>query len=214
MSSRIAKLIRLENASPQPYKLFCQFQKILVESELQRKDVQNLAGGSLNYFKNGCGTIISLQHESVYTYGRHWVKDGKDIKTKLKLRTPLEESPRGGQLTCHSPGQLIIYFILNLDLLDQIKMLQFIDILQKCLIKTYSQFGLTTFAKNHGIWMDCNQKLGFIGLKRESSITSHGIALNVNNDLSYFDDIVTCKEFNAKITSISNKLGHNLEIER
>ena len=153
-------------------------------------------------------TLVLLEHAPVYTVGRA-AKDASNLgagEEYLKsLGAEVFWSDRGGDATFHGPGQLVGYPILRLRKLDTHKYLR--D-LEKLIILVLSDYGLQ--AGRHpeytGVWVNGN-KIAAIGVKFSSGrITSHGFALNVETDLSWFDRITPCGIREYGVTSLSEEL--------
>jgi lipoyl(octanoyl) transferase len=154
-------------------------------------------------------TLVLLEHSPVYTVGRA-AKDASNLgvgEEYLKsLGAEVFWSDRGGDATFHGPGQLVGYPILRLKKLDTHKYLR--D-LEEVIILVLSDYGLP--ASRHpaytGVWVE-GSKIAAIGVKFSSGrITSHGFALNVTTDLSWFDKITPCGIKGYGVTSLARELG-------
>jgi lipoyl(octanoyl) transferase len=159
-------------------------------------------------------TLVLLEHSPVYTMGRA-ARDASNLgagEEYLKsLGVEVFWSDRGGDATFHGPGQLVGYPILRLKTLDTHKYLR--D-LEELVILVLSDYGLE--AGRHpeytGVWVN-GSKIAAIGVKFSSGrITSHGFALNVKTDLSWFDRITPCgiKEFG--VTSLTRELDREVPL--
>src|ERR687886_790784 len=171
--------------------------------ELQREFVRLRKRGEIP------DTLILLEHSPVYTIGRA-AKDASNLgvgEEYLKsLGAEVFWSDRGGDATFHGPGQLVGYPILRLKELDTHKYLR--D-LEEAIILVLSDYGLR--AGRHpsytGVWVE-GSKIAAIGVKFSSGrITSHGFALNVTTDLSWFDKITPCGIKGHGVTSLARELG-------
>ena len=154
-------------------------------------------------------TLVLLEHSPVYTVGRS-AKDASNLglgEEYLKsLGAEVFWSDRGGDATFHGPGQLVGYPILRLKELDTHKYLR--D-LEELIILVLSDYGLC--AGRHpaytGVWVE-GSKIAAIGVKFSSGrITSHGFALNVSTDLSWFNKITPCGIEGHGVTSLARELG-------
>jgi lipoyl(octanoyl) transferase len=154
-------------------------------------------------------TLVLLQHPPVYTVGRA-ARDASNLgagEEYLKaLGAEVFWSDRGGDATFHGPGQLVGYPILRLKKLDTHKYLR--D-LEELIILVLGDYGLE--AGRHpeytGVWIEGN-KIAAIGVKFSSGrITSHGFALNVKTDLSWFERITPCGIKEYGVTSLACELG-------
>lgn len=139
--------------------------------------------------------IWFLEHPSLYTVGNNCDDDSvPDI-------LPVYSSKRGGQLTYHGPGQLVVYFVYKLTKKD---LMFFITELENIILSVLSKLGLKGNRKNQrGIWIE-DKKIAFIGLYVRQWIVTHGIAFNIDPDLNFFDHIVPCGLKNQKITSLQD----------
>ena len=159
-------------------------------------------------------TLVLLEHSPVYTVGRA-AKDGSNLgagEEYLKsLGAEVFWSDRGGDATFHGPGQLVGYPILRLKKLDTHKYLR--D-LEELIILVLSDYGLE--AGRHpeytGVWVG-GSKIAAIGVKFSSGrITSHGFALNVTTDLSWFDRITPCGIREYGVTSLERELETDISL--
>ena len=165
--------------------------------------------------------LIFVEHPNVYTLG----KSG-DINNLLLNKNELDEkkiqffnSNRGGDITCHGPGQIVCYPILDLDnfFTDIHKYLRF---LEETIIRTLNDFGIVSARSQNetGVWIDSDlvfsRKICAMGVKASRWVTMHGLALNVNNDLSYFDNIIPCGISNKSVTSIYKETGMDISLNQ
>lgn len=176
--------------------------------------IQQIAHESV--LNTGPAQVILLQHNHVYTLGRRGKhKDiliGNEDLNALDLE--IFETDRGGEVTYHGPGQLIVYPIVDLTEVKQ-GPIEFIRGLEKITISTLSDFGIhaTSSNKPTGVWVD-EAKIASIGIKVSNKITTHGLAININTDLSYFDHIVSCGLSNLEHTSIAKETGKTHSIKK
>lgn len=161
--------------------------------------------------------LLFCQHPHVYTLG----KSGK-VENLLLDEHGLDEKEatfykinRGGDITYHGPGQLVVYPILDLDnfFTDIHKYMRF---LEEAVIKTCADYGITAGRIDGltGVWInDGNpRKLCAMGVKSSRWVTMHGLALNVNTNLEYFGNIVPCGIDDKAVSSIQKELGREIEI--
>tara|TARA_B100000003_G_scaffold197131_1_gene200807 strand:+ start:964 stop:1596 length:633 start_codon:yes stop_codon:yes gene_type:complete len=164
---------------------------ILLEKRLEK--VADGAGKELIWF---------LEHNEVYTGGTSYKKS--EI---LDQSINVIKSSRGGKITHHSPGQLICYFVINLNKRNK-DIRKFIISIENSIIETFKEFKINTNSdrKNIGIWVDHNnesKKIAAIGIKVKKWIAYHGFSININNDLRNFDKIIPCGLEGKKITSLN-----------
>jgi len=155
--------------------------------------------------------VLLLQHPPVFTIGRF--RGEEDIITPPKGIAVLHTN-RGGSITYHGPGQLVGYPILNLKE-NGLGVREYIWKLEEVIINLLLDFGIQgcRVAKYPGgVWVG-EDKICSIGIHVSHYITTHGFALNVNPDLSYFEYIRPCGLKSTVMTSISKLLGCNIEIE-
>ena len=147
--------------------------------------------------------IWILEHEEIYTAGTSYKEDeilNKDIN--------LIKTNRGGKITYHGPGQLICYFAIDLKKRNK-DIRKFITLLEKTIIESLSEFNIASFGdpKNIGIWVnDKNniQKVAAIGLRISKWIAYHGFAININNDLTKYQNIIPCGISDKGVTNLKN----------
>lgn len=147
-----------------------------------------------------------LEHPPLYTLGTS--ADKNDVLPQAQL--PTFETGRGGQVTYHGPGQRVAYVQLNLKKrTPDVK--KYIFDLEEWLIQTFVQFGVKGERRSDriGIWVETprgEKKIAAIGVRLKKWVTLHGVALNVDPDLSHFEDIVPCGIQDYGVTSLK-KLG-------
>ena len=157
-----------------------------------------------NVLKGEDECIFFTEHEALYSAGKSFLKE-EFIKTP---KLPIYYPNRGGRITVHSPGQVVIYPIINLKKRN-LNIHDYVKILENWIIEVLSDFGISgkTSDKGVGVWIEEPQrgdaKIGFIGIHVTHGVTSHGICFNVSNDLSLFDSIVPCGLYQLSITSLS-----------
>ncbi|MDI6869017.1 MAG: lipoyl(octanoyl) transferase LipB [Coprothermobacterota bacterium] len=151
--------------------------------------------------------LLFLEHPHVYTLGKH----GKEENLLLgeeglrKRGAQFFRVDRGGDITYHGPGQLIVYFIF---LLEDLRVKRFVEILEELVISTLDPFAIKAerIEGKPGVWVK-GKKICSIGIAVRQKVTQHGLALNVNPDLSYFSFINPCGEPNLPVTSMERELG-------
>jgi lipoyl(octanoyl) transferase len=155
-------------------------------------------------------TLLLLEHPHVITMGSS--ADAADVlvdaSTRERLGIEVFEVGRGGGVTYHGPGQLVAYPILDLRALGK-DLHDYLRRLEEVLIETAAAFGVAASRRPGltGAWTE-RGKLAAIGVRVSSQwISSHGLALNVSSDLSYFDTIVPCGIQGESVTSLSRELG-------
>lgn len=147
----------------------------------------------------GVDTLLLLEHPPVFTLGR-----GGDERYLLNpCRIPVYRVGRGGEVTFHGPGQLVGYPIIDLTRHGR-DVHAYLRALEAVLIATLIEYGLQAQRREGltGVWVE-EEKIASIGVGVRRWITSHGFALNVNTDLSYFADIVPCGLAGVCMTSMA-----------
>ena len=162
----------------------------------------------------GRDTLLLMEHPHVYTLGRRGQKDDilVDSAELVRLGIEVHYTDRGGEVTYHGPGQLIGYPILNLHRWGG-GPLKYVRALECVLIETLAEFGVSAESEGHptGVWVE-DRKIAAIGVKVSRRVTTHGFALNVYPDLSYFDHIVPCGMPDSRVTSLSLELGREVAV--
>ena len=144
-----------------------------------------------------------LEHKTVYTAGTS--ANEKDLKDK---NLTIFKTNRGGRYTVHSPGQKVIYFVLNLNKRKK-DIRNLINNIESCIIDILREFKIKSYPdrNNIGIWVkdgDNSKKIAAIGIRVKKWIAYHGFALNVTNDLTKYKKIVPCGIRDKGITSLKS----------
>ena len=142
--------------------------------------------------------IWILEHLPVYTLGLN----GKSEHLLNPSDIPVIQSDRGGQVTYHGPGQLVIYTLLDIKRL-KLGIRQLVTLLEQAMITTLAQFDITAIAKPEapGVYVKDN-KIGSIGIRIKNNASYHGISLNNNMDLTPFNHINTCGFKGLQVTQL------------
>jgi lipoyl(octanoyl) transferase len=159
--------------------------------------------------------LLLLEHFPVYTIGRGG-DEGNLLATPERLReigAQFLRVDRGGDITFHGPGQLVAYPIVELR--DPLDLRRYVRSLQAAIIETAAAFGVEAHAEEGliGVWVEGRRKLAAIGVRVKRGVTTHGLALNVNTDLRWFDEMIPCGIPDKAVTSLSRELGHVIEME-
>ena len=165
-------------------------------------------------FKEEKGELLwILEHKTVYTAGTNSKEE--DV---LDKNLEIIKTNRGGKHTLHSPGQKVIYFVLNLNKRKKdIRIL--VQKIEKCIIEVLKEYKIRSYSdrKNIGIWVgnpNNLMKIASIGIRVKKWIAYHGFSLNVNNDLSKYRKISPCGIKDKGITSLQEmgiKNFHNID---
>ncbi len=168
-------------------------------------------------------TLLTLEHDPVYTLGRRSVQDHvlAEPATLAAIGAEVVETDRGGEVTYHGPGQLVMYPIISLREAE-LGPVTYVRILEQVVIDTLRQFwvqGHRVVGKT-GVWVGgepgskpeagsnpAGRKIAAMGVRVSAGVAMHGLALNVSTDLTYFDHIVPCGMPSLAVTSIFAETG-------
>ena len=160
--------------------------------------------------------LLLLEHFPVYTIGR-----GGDAANMLATPERLREIgaeliriDRGGDITFHGPGQMVAYPIVELR--DPLDLRRYVRILEAAVIGTAAAFGVEAAHLDGlpGIWVNGERKLAAIGVRVKRGVTTHGLALNVNTDLRWFDEMIPCGIPDKEVTTLARETGAAVPTER
>ena len=159
-------------------------------------------------------TLLLLEHPHVYTKGR-LSKESDVLLPEEDLAAKgvaVLETDRGGQVTYHGPGQLVVYPIVNLK--DWGGPVKYVRALEQVVIATLAEMGITANCEsgNTGVWTG-QGKIAAIGVKISRGIAFHGLALNVNTDLTYYQNIIPCGIADRPVTSMASILREPVDME-
>jgi lipoyl(octanoyl) transferase len=178
--------------------------------DIQRDLVQQRIEGSTD------NVLLLLEHLHVYTLGRRGSMDDvlMSAEALVKAGVAVHEVDRGGEVTYHGPGQLVGYPILDLRAIGG--PVRYVRGLEAGLIDALSTFDITahTVEKLPGVWLgegDDQRKIAAIGVRVSRGVSSHGFALNVSTDLSYFQHIVACGMRGLNVTSMEREFGRGVD---
>jgi len=166
--------------------------------------------------------LILCEHPHVYTLGKNGKENNLllDMSALDSIGASYFQINRGGDITYHGPGQLVCYPIVDLDnFFTDIH--KYMRCLEEAVIKTLATFGIEAgrIAGLTGVWVDIvhpqqARKICAMGVKTSRWVTMHGLALNVNADLAYFDNIIACGITDKSVTSMSKEIGAVLDIKK
>lgn len=173
--------------------------------EQQKALVQQRINGQIG------NTLIITEHNPVFTTGMrknasdHLIWSPEQLENK---GIEFLQSNRGGDITYHGPGQIVVYPIVSL--LARKDLHAYLRDLELVVIQTLKYFNLETSRRDGqtGIWIENQRKICAIGVAVRSWVTYHGLALNLNPDLSHFNGIVPCGITDGEVTSISMELNN------
>lgn len=160
-------------------------------------------------------TLLLLEHPAVITIGKSGNEENLliDKVALCQQGVSLFYTDRGGDITAHNPGQLVGYHII--DIADKgLDPHSYVYSLEEVIIQTLKYFSITAHRSPNyrGVWIG-TEKVCSIGVKFNRSVTSHGFALNVNNDLNHFTYIYPCGIRGVVMTSVSKVLGREVTVK-
>ena len=183
-----------------------------VQQKIQNRKTPEKTSNTKNH-------LIFCEHPHVYTLGKSGNERNLLINQKEQeaKNVTFFKTNRGGDITYHGPGQLVVYPILDLDYFfsDIHKYLRF---LEESVIMTLKDYGLTGKRLDGltGVWITnkngIDRKICAIGVKSSRWVTMHGIGFNINSDLSYFKNIIPCGIEDKSITSLQRELGRVVDM--
>jgi lipoyl(octanoyl) transferase len=200
-------IIAVHRLGLMPYADVWKFQEELFNEIIQQK----LKSGA--YL--GHHHLIFTEHYPVYTLGKsgqpeHLIHPLPNVEM-LRIN-------RGGDITFHGPGQLVVYPILDLEhFFTDIK--KYMRFLEEVVMVVLAQYGIEgqRLQGATGVWLEANdplkaRKICAMGVRSSRWVTMHGLALNVNTDLSYFSQIIPCGIADKGVSSMQAELGHPVDL--
>ena len=171
-----------------------ELQQALVRSRIEKKFSQNV--------------ILLLEHSPVFTLGRRGGNENLTVSDVFLKKSGIQviKVERGGDITYHGPGQMVVYPILDL-VRQRIGITELVFMLEEIMIRVSGSLGVRADRnpKNRGVWVG-DKKLGSIGLAVRKGISFHGMALNVNLSMAPFEWIHPCGLTNISMTSLEREL--------
>ncbi|XP_018580103.1 putative lipoyltransferase 2, mitochondrial [Anoplophora glabripennis] len=160
-----------------------------------------------------CNTLLCLEHPPVYTTGIRTKQYTESEENTLKTKgAEFHRTNRGGLITFHGPGQLVVYPIINLKHFKP-SVRWYVCSIEKTIIKLCNAFNLEAQTSPHtGVWIK-DEKVCAIGIHASRYVTTHGLALNCNTDLTWFEHIIPCGIEGKGVTSLSKELSRDVTIE-
>ncbi|WP_181044550.1 lipoyl(octanoyl) transferase LipB [Aliivibrio sifiae] len=159
--------------------------------------------------ENTCDEVWLVEHNPVFTQGQA----GKEEHVLAAGNIPIVKSDRGGQVTYHGPGQLVAYVLINLRR-KNIGVRELVTHIENTVINTLGQFNIISAARPDapGVYVD-NKKICSLGLRIRKGCSFHGLALNVNMDLSPFLRINPCGYAGMEMIQLHDLLKENDTVE-
>jgi len=185
----------------------------MIISNLGRQDYTNTWQNMQRYTQERSSDchdqLWIVEHNPVYTLGLN----GKREHLLNVSNIPVIQSDRGGQVTYHAPGQLVIYTLFDIKRLH-LNIRELVSLLEDSMISTLAELGVLANAKSDapGVYV-AGKKIGSIGLRIKKNCSYHGLSLNNHMDLQPFDHINTCGYPDLKVTQLS-ELGVTISTDQ
>jgi lipoate-protein ligase B len=174
--------------------------------DLQTRLVEARGAGSLTN-----DVVLVLEHPAVFTLGKRGGRENLLVPEETLTRHGISivQVERGGNITFHAPGQLVLYPIIHLERAG-IKVVEMVDRLEEVMIRTCAEWGIPAGRNplNRGVWVGL-KKIGAIGIAVRRGVSFHGMALNVNIDLAPFGWIQPCGLEGVGVTSMRTADGQD-----
>lgn len=172
--------------------------------DIQRNLHQRVLAGTAS------STVLLLEHAAVYTAGKRTEDHERPFDG-----TPVVPVDRGGKLTWHGPGQLIGYPVIKLR--NKAGIRDYVDRLESVIIAVLADYGIdgVRIKGRAGVWIEQDEngparKIAAIGIRVHEGVTMHGFAINCNNDLAPYGQIIACGISDAGVTTISQETGRDV----
>jgi lipoyl(octanoyl) transferase len=155
-------------------------------------------------------TVLLLEHSAVYTAGKRTEDHERPFDG-----TPVVPVDRGGKLTWHGPGQLVGYPIIKLR--NKAGIRDYVERLEAVIIAVLADYGIDAVRMKGraGVWIEQDEKgparkIAAIGIRVSDGVTMHGFAINCNNDLAPYGQIIACGITDAGVTTIAQETGRDV----
>jgi lipoate-protein ligase B len=171
--------------------------------------------------------LCLMEHSPVYTVGLRSQQYSQEEEHRLKLLgAEFHRIQRGGLITFHGPGQLVAYPLINLRSLHvssantektSVGVRRFVELVEETLIQLLTQeFGIPHVGRTEdtGVWVENDRKIAAIGIQVRHGVTSHGLALNCNTDLGWYEHIVPCGIPDKSVTSVSREVDGDVSVTK
>lgn len=188
--------------------------------ELQKELMEEVKGRKAEG-KESVNYLLFVEHPPVYTLGKSG-NEANMLINSIQLRAKQAEFikvDRGGDITFHGPGQLVVYPIFDLENFG-LGVKEYVDCLEEIVIRTLGTYSIKgeRLPGATGVWIQPDspqaRKICAIGVKCSRYVTMHGFALNVNTDLNYFNFIHPCGFVDKGVTSIEKEMGEKADLQK
>lgn len=207
------QVVFFEDLGQRPYAEVWDYQESLLQANVALK--QQGRGEQTRHH------LLFVTHPPVYTLGKSGDPQHVLISEEERSARAIEffHTNRGGDITYHGPGQWVVYPIIDLEKFER-DIGKYLRRLEEVIIRLLAEYGLCgdRSAGETGVWLDPTipsraRKICAIGVRCSRWITMHGLALNVNTELDYFQHIVPCGIPDKQVTSLEKELGRPLPME-
>ena len=153
------------------------------------------------------GTVLMLEHPPMFTAGTSTRPEDRPVDG-----SPVVDVDRGGRITWHGPGQLVVYPIVRLR--EPLDVVAFVRALEASVMTACDSLGLPTgrVTGRSGVWVDGTRKVCAVGVRVARQTTMHGLALNCDNDLTWYSRIVPCGISDAGVTTLTGELDRRVSV--
>lgn len=215
------QIVFFEDLGRARYKEVWDYQEELLASNVRVKSLAHNNEGPLAETEATRHHLLFVEHSPVYTLGKSGNIDNVLISEEERNKRGLEffKINRGGDITFHGPGQLVVYPILDLEKFYT-DIGRYLRNLEEVVIKTLADYGIKGDRSKGetGVWIDpsvkgMERKICAIGVRCSRWITMHGLAFNINTNLDYFNNIIPCGIHDKQVTSLEKELGTAINLE-
>jgi lipoyl(octanoyl) transferase len=192
----------------------------LVAYEVVWKLQQELFQKALEAKRNGIkvkNQVLFVEHPPVFTLGKSGDKSNI-LASEAVLGAKIFRIERGGDVTFHGPGQLVVYPIIDIEDFNM-SLRNYVENMEQVIINTLARFGLKGERSKgaSGVWLDVGtdreRKISALGIRASRHVTMHGLAFNINTDLTWFQKINPCGFTDKQVTSLAKELGEKQNFE-
>jgi len=159
--------------------------------------------------------FLVTEHPATFTLGRRGGLQNLMVSTQFlrEKNIPLVHIERGGDITCHEPGQLVVYPIMHLRQAT-LSVIEYVHLLEQLMINLAAECGILAGRdpRNHGVWVG-QRKLGSVGIAIRHGVTFHGLALNVHNSLEPFSWVNPCGLTGVSMTTLSRECSRMIDLD-
>ncbi|KAL6740630.1 hypothetical protein Aduo_013971 [Ancylostoma duodenale] len=208
ITSLLFRSFKVVNLGKLSYAKGLEGQKKFVEIVKKAKDQEDLVN-----------ILLAVEHTPVYTVGIRSKLYSEEEEVRLKaLGADFYRTSRGGLITFHGPGQLVIYPIFYLKRIAPrpIGVRRYVEMLEQVIIDcATNDFGIPNVGRTQhtGVWVGQDRKLAALGIAVSHGVSYHGLALNCNTDLTWFDHVVGCGIEGVEATSLSRECQRDISID-